>query len=172
MTGKSKCRFQDLFILGMVVAWLSVSAYSQNSGTVFLVRHAEKASTARDTALSAQGVKRAECLARTLGRAGVQAIFTTGFVRTRETVQPLATQLGLKTVEYEDTAGLVEKLHSMSDKTVLVVGHSDTLPTMIEQLGAGRVDPIGDDEFDRLFVFHWKGSRSGSVVTLRYCDCL
>jgi phosphohistidine phosphatase SixA len=171
LTGKSKSRFQDLFVLGIVVASLSIGAYSQNSGTVFLVRHAEKASTARDAALSAQGVKRAECLARTLGGAGVQVIFTTRFFRTRETVRPLTTKLDLKALEYEDTAGLVEKLHSMSDKTVLVVGHSDTLPTIIEQLGAGRVDPIGDDEFDRLLVFHWTGSRSGSVVTLRYCDC-
>ena len=171
MTDKSRCRFQNLFVLGMVVAWLSVGAYSQNSGAVFLVRHAEKASTARDTALSARGVNRAECLARTLASAGVQVIFTTGFVRTRDTVKPLATKLGINAAEYENTAGLVEKLHSMSDKTVLVVGHSDTLPTIIELLGAGRVDPIGDDEFDRLFVFHWTGSRRGSVVTLRYCDC-
>ena len=65
----------------------------------------------------------------------------------------------------------MKKLHSMSDKTVLVVGHSDTLPTIIELLGADEVDPIGDDEFDRLFIFHLTGSRRGSVVTLRYCDC-
>jgi hypothetical protein len=73
LTGKSKCRFQDLFVVGIVVAWLSIGAYSENSGTVFLVRHAEKASTARDTALSVQGVKRAECLAHTLGGTGVQS---------------------------------------------------------------------------------------------------
>jgi hypothetical protein len=82
-------------------------------------------------------------------------------------------KLGIKatTVEYKDTAGLVEKLRAMSDKTVLVVAHSDTLPEIIEKLGAGKVDPIREDEFDRLFVFHYTDPSGGSVVTLRYCDC-
>ena len=65
----------------------------------------------------------------------------------------------------------MEKLRAMSDKTVLVVAHSDTLPGIIEKLGAGKVDPIKEDEFGWLFVFHHTGPTSGSVVTLRYCDC-
>lgn len=170
---KSKCKFRHLFALGTLVAWLSAAAYSQGIGTVFLVRHAEKTSTARDATLSPQGRKRAECLAHTLGDAGIQVIFATGFVRTQETARPLTKKLGLKvvTVEYRDTTGLVEKLRAMSDKTVLVVAHSDTLPAIIDALGAGKVDPIKEDEFDRLFVFHHTGPGSGSVVTLRYCDC-
>jgi phosphohistidine phosphatase SixA len=169
LTSKSKSEFRTLFFLGMLLAGLSVAAHSQSSETIFLVRHAEKTSTARDATLSPQGRKRAECLAHTLGDAGIQVIFATGFVRTQETARPLKKKLGLKavTVEYRDTAGLVEKLRAMSDKMVLVVGHSDTLPTIIEQLGAGKVDPIGEDEFDRLFVFHQTGPNSGSVVTLR-----
>jgi broad specificity phosphatase PhoE len=169
----SKCRVRDLFVIGIFVAWLSVAASSQDTGTVFLVRHAEKASSARDATLSSQGRKRAECLARTLGDAGVQVIFATGFVRTQETAKPLAKKLGLKavTVEYRDIPGLVEKLRTMSEKTVLVVAHSDTLPAIIEELGAGKVEPVREDEFDRLFVFHPTGPNSGSVVTLRYCDC-
>ncbi len=164
----------SLFALGTLVVCLSAAAYSQSNGTVFLVRHAEKTSAARDAILSAQGRKRAECLAHTLGDAGIQTIFATGFVRTQETARPLAKKLGLPavTVEYKDITGLVEKLRAMSDKTVLVVAHSDTLPAIIEALGAGKVDRIKDDEFDRLFVFHFTGPSSGSVVTLRYCDCL
>jgi hypothetical protein len=38
LRGKSKYGFQDLFVLGVALAWLSVGAYSQNSVTVFLVR--------------------------------------------------------------------------------------------------------------------------------------
>jgi broad specificity phosphatase PhoE len=173
MKRQSKCKFRNLVILGILSAWLTVAAHSQNSGTVFLVRHAERLSTAKDAVLSPQGHKRADCLAQTLGDAGIQVIFASGFVRTQETARPLAKKLGLKvvTVEYKDTTGLVEKLRAMSDKTVLVVAHSDTLPEIIEKLGAGKVDPIRKDEFDRLFVFHQTGPNSGSVVTLRYCDC-
>jgi phosphohistidine phosphatase SixA len=163
----------NLVVLATFAFCLPVAAVAQGAGTVFLVRHAEKLSTARDATLSPQGHKRAQCLAHMLGDAGVQVIFASGFVRTQETAKPLAKQLGIKatTVEYKDIAGLVEKLRAMPDKTVLVVAHSDTLPDIIEKLGAGKVDPIKDDEFDRLFVFHAIGPTSGSVVTLRYCDC-
>lgn len=173
LKSKLKDQFSNVVLLGTLAACLSIAAHSQSSGTIFLVRHAEKTSTARDATLTPAGLKRAECLAHTLGDAGIQAIFATGFVRTQQTARPLSKRLGVKatTVEYKDTAGLVEKLHTMPDKNVLVVAHSDTLPTIIEQLGAGKVDPIKDDEFDRLFVFHQTGPNSGSVVTLRYCDC-
>jgi broad specificity phosphatase PhoE len=173
LKNKLNCRVRNLVVLAVLSVLVPVAAHSQNSGTVFLVRHAEKLSTARDATLSPQGHKRAVCLAHTLGDAGIEVIFASGFVRTQETARPLAKKLGLKatTVEYKDTAGLVEKLRAMADKNVLVVAHSDTLPEIIEKLGAGKVDAIREDEFDRLFVFHHTGPSSGSVVTLRYCDC-
>ena len=173
LKSKLTFRFRDVVVLAMLAVGLRVAASAQNSGTVFLVRHAEKLSTARDAILSPQGHKRADCLAHTLGDAGIQAIFATGLVRTQQTAKPLARKLGLKasTVEYKDTAGLVEKLRGMSDKRVLVVAHSDTLPEIIEKLGAGKIDPIKEDEFDRLLVFHHTGPTTGAVVTRRYCDC-
>jgi len=166
-------KLSNLAVLALLAIWLAAAAHAQDSGTVFLVRHAEKLSTARDAVLSPKGHKRADCLARTLGDAGIQVIFATGLMRTQETAKPLSKKLGIKatTVEYKDIAGLVEKLRAIPDKTVLVVAHSDTLPGIIEKLGAGKVDPIEEEEFDRLFVFHHTGPTSGSVVTLRYCDC-
>jgi broad specificity phosphatase PhoE len=163
----------SLVVFASLALCLSATVAAQSGGTIFLVRHAEKLSAARDATLSPKGHKRAQCLAHLLGDAGVQVIFASGFVRTQETAKPLAKKLGIKatTVEYKDIAGLVEKLRAMPDKNVLVVAHSDTLPDIIEQLGAGKVDAIRDDEFDRLFVFHGTGPSSGSVVTLRYCDC-
>ena len=173
MKSKLAFKFRSLVVLTLLAVGLLVAAHAQDSGTVFLVRHAEKLSTARDAVLSPQGHKRADCLAHTLGDAGIQVIFATGLVRTQETAKPLSKKLGIKatTVEYKDIAGLVEKLRALPDKTVLVVAHSDTLPGIIEKLGAGKVDPIKEEEFDRLFVFHHTGPDSGSVVTLRYCDC-
>jgi hypothetical protein len=73
LTSKSKSEFRTLFFLGMLLAGPSVAAHSQSSETIFLVRHAEKTSTARDATLSPQGRKRAECLAHTLGDAGIQS---------------------------------------------------------------------------------------------------
>ncbi len=36
--------------------------------------------------------------------------------------------------------------------TVLVVGHSDTVPEIIDALGAGKVPEIADIEFDNLYI--------------------
>jgi broad specificity phosphatase PhoE len=144
LKSKLTFRFRDVVVLAMLAVGLRVAASAQNSGTVFLVRHAEKLSTARDAILSPQGHKRADCLAHTLGDAGIQAIFAMGLVRTQQTAKPLARKLGLKanTVEYKDTAGLVEKLRGMSDKTVLVVAHSDTLPEIMKNWGRARSTPL------------------------------
>src|SRR6185369_592218 len=50
--------------------------------TVYLVRHAEKAAApAADPPLLEAGNKRAQELARTLGNAGIKAIFTSQFLR-------------------------------------------------------------------------------------------
>ncbi|MGA9800159.1 MAG: hypothetical protein WBQ68_14200, partial [Terriglobales bacterium] len=62
----------NLIVLAMLAFCLPVAASAQGAGTVFLVRHAEKLSTARDATLSPRGHKRAQCLAHMLGDAGVQ----------------------------------------------------------------------------------------------------
>jgi len=52
-----------------------------------------------------------------------------------------------------------------------VVGHSDTVPEIIKLLGGGSVPPIGDSEYDRLFVETLTPPNRATVVTLRYAGC-
>jgi hypothetical protein len=52
-----------------------------------------------------------------------------------------------------------------------VVGHSNTLPEIISRLGAGTVQPIGDDDYDRLFVVTVAAGKA-SVLTLHYAGCV
>jgi hypothetical protein len=52
------------------------------------------------------------------------------------------------------------------------VGHSDTVPKIIEQLGGGKIAPIEASEYDKLFVLDPAGTgKKEMVITLRYCDC-
>jgi hypothetical protein len=53
----------------------------------------------------------------------------------------------------------------------LVVGHSDTVPEIVKLLGGGNVPPIGDSEYDRLFIVTLTGPKQATVVTLRYAGC-
>ena len=61
--------------------------------TVFVLRHADRDEEGNLTEL---GKARALDLVHVVGLAGVKAIYTTNIARTKETVQPLATSLGIK----------------------------------------------------------------------------
>src|ERR1044071_2972996 len=64
--------------------------------TVVLVRHAEKAADPReDPPLLESGNTRAQELARILEPVGIKAIYTSQFLRTKQTAEPLAKQLGI-----------------------------------------------------------------------------
>jgi phosphohistidine phosphatase SixA len=144
------------------------------TGVVFLVRHAEKASDAKDALLSEAGHKRAECLAHFLKNANIRKILVTPVVRTQQTAEPLAKALGLKptALDADDIDAFVNNLRGEPNANVLVVGHSDTVPKIIEQLAGGKIPSIEGSEYDKIFVVHPEANgKRGSVVTLRYCDC-
>jgi hypothetical protein len=140
-------------------------------GMVLLIRHAERASAAADSLLSAAGEQRAACLAQALRDAGVGAIFATDIQRTQQTVAPLAHLLHLETtvVPKADLDGLLKALRTRRAEVALVVGHTDTIPRLVEGLGGGAITPFGDDEFDRLILVPTTGAKGARAVTLRYC---
>src|SRR5436190_22872808 len=82
--------------------------------TIFIVRHAEKASggDAKDPLLSEAGRARAESLATTLKDAGITAIYATEFKRTQLTAEPVARAAHVETtiVPARETEQLIEKL--------------------------------------------------------------
>ncbi len=136
-------------------------ASAADAQAIFLVRHAERAdagmaaaSTAgADPDLSPAGRARAESLAAMLEDANIRTIFTTEYKRTQQTGAPLGRLLGIQptVVTSKDTAGLVQKLKATTGN-VLVVGHSNSVPEIIELLGIpGRVT-IEEFVFDDLFI--------------------
>ena len=159
----------------LVLGILCGCCLGQNrAGVVFLVRHAEKASEAKDALLSDLGQRRAECLAHFLKDADVRKILVTRVVRTQQTAEPLAKILGLKptVLDADDITAFVKNLRAEPNANVLLVGHSDTIPKIIEQLGGGKIAPMEASEYDKILVLHPEANgKTGSVVTLRYCDC-
>lgn len=149
--------------------------------TVFLVRHAEKAvpgdaefnpQDPADPPLNAAGRARAEALARTLEEAGVTAIFASEFARTQQTVAPLAARVGLEVTVHPagDTAGLAELVATAHVGAVVVIsGHSNTVPALVEALGAGAVNPIEEAwEYDNLYVVSIEAPGHAQVSTLKF----
>ena len=133
--------------------------------TVIVVRHAEKdaAGDPQDPHLGEAGQKRAKALAALLRKSGASALFASEFHRTRDTLAPLATELGLtvETVSARDAAALVKRIDALpAGATVVVAGHSNTVPGLLALLGAelpgvvdaGKAKNLAEDAFGRVFV--------------------
>ncbi len=161
--------------------WRSKTTLQTAPTTVFLVRHAEKVgpgdpefatASPSDPPLNASGVARAEELVRTLGEAGVTVIYSSPFERTRATVRPLAARLGLEVTEHPaaDVTGLVERIGAENHGGVVVIaGHSNTVPALVEALGAGPVPPIEEAwEYDNLYIVTIEAPGRALVSTLKY----
>ena len=163
---------RTLITLCLTVAFAAPAAAQR---IVFLVRHAERADTspgtsptmAADPDLSDAGRARAESLATALKDAHITAIYATEFKRTQQTAAPLAKALGLtvKIVTSKGAADLIEQLKA-GKGNVLVVGHSNTVPDVIKGLGVTTPVPIGDDEFDNMFLV--STGTHPSVLRLHY----
>jgi broad specificity phosphatase PhoE len=126
--------------------------------TVLIVRHAEKVPNAgTDSDLSPAGEARARALAAVAENAGVEAVYVTQFRRTKETAAPLHAPLIEVTVNLSAPADYPKRLADAirsrsSGKVVLVISHSNTVPAIVETLAHVKVAPIGDAEYDRLYV--------------------
>lgn len=140
--------------------------------TVVLVRHAEKAAEpANDPPLTAAGKARARDLLDAVRDANVSAIITTSFLRTKATAEPTAKALGLtpQVINAQATAAdVAAAIRKHSGHTVLVVGHSNTVPAIIEALGAKRPPAICDAVYDNLYVVTIEANGKAGVVRAKY----
>jgi len=153
---------------------VSLSAFAaDDQGTIFIIRHAEKLSTAPDALLSAAGHKRADCLAHLLGEANIKTIFTSNIERTYQTAVPLANarHLTIERVLKTNPDELVEKAKAAAQTgDVLIVAHQETVADIVQRLGGGSIPQVSPNEFDRLTILHFTSS-GATVTVLRYCDC-
>ena len=118
---------------------------------VILIRHAERESSGADPGLTPAGKRRAKLLAAMFAGTGVTSIFTSEARRTKETAAPLAAKLGLAPSAIDGNTAVAKAQILAGGPCVLVVGHTNTVPTLIAALGGPAVT-IHEDEFDRMFV--------------------
>lgn len=144
--------------------------------TVVLVRHAEKElSTIEDPPLAPDGELRAQRLSKLLGKVTgvgrIQAIYVSDTRRTQQTAAPLAARLHMEPVviaggDVRQVARLA--LHGHRGGAVLIVGHSNTIPQIIERVSGIEIPPIGDDEFDDMYVVSVPTLGKASLLRLEY----
>lgn len=134
---------------------------AQDSTVVVLVRHAEKAVVEpgnNDPPLSEAGTARAMALHQALGGMHFDAVIATERQRTQATARPLAQAHGL-TPEivslrhgpaHVDSVAAAVRRHA--GHTVLVVGHSNTVPAIVHKLGGPQLADLCEPQFSNLYV--------------------
>jgi 2,3-bisphosphoglycerate-dependent phosphoglycerate mutase len=164
---------KPLSVLLLFIASLN-AAIAQNQVTTFvLIRHAEKDLTqsTNDPDLSAEGKKRAQRLTAMFNEGEVTAIYSTPYKRTRQTVEPLATNKRLTVSEYsgnkEDEIDAMLKAHAGG--TIIVVGHSNTIPWFANKLlGIEKYRPMEDDDYDNVWMVSVVEKGNAKLVWLNY----
>jgi broad specificity phosphatase PhoE len=140
--------------LALFLSIYVLAAAADAAPVIFIVRHAEKATTGGDDPdLSLAGQKRAEALARILNDAQVATVFVTEFKRTQETAAPTAkaAHVSPTVVPANDIGALAEKLRASNGNT-LVVGHGNTIPDLLKALGIAIPVSIPDDDYTEIFA--------------------
>jgi broad specificity phosphatase PhoE len=168
-------RTQIFVIYTAIAIGLAWFFESQATTTIIFVRHAEQTShDEADPSLSEAGHRRVAELTRQMIDAdvvlGINAIYSTSFKRSTETVQPLADRLELPINIYDDTETVLgEILKTHKGKIILVVGHSNTVPEMIANLGASKKVPvIESDEFDNIYVISIPWFGKTKTIRMRF----
>lgn len=150
----------------------SAIAQSHDLTTFILVRHAEKADDGTDDPpLNATGQERAAALADHLNETNVTAIYSTDYKRTLQTVQAIADAKGLEIKRYDP---FKEQLlqHIMAENTggtVLISGHSNTTPLLLNKLiGKDQYEQFDDADYDNLFIVTATAVGKGKALKLTF----
>jgi 2,3-bisphosphoglycerate-dependent phosphoglycerate mutase len=141
----------------------SLLIFSCKTTTYYISRHAEKGGTmSADPPLTPLGQKQAIDLQAYLANKKISAIYSTNFVRTRETAQPTSEFFHLPVHLYNasQSTALADSLKTQNRRNVLIIGHSNTVDDLVNEfMGKHVVDDLPDSEYGSLLIVQKKGSK-------------
>ena len=136
--------FPFIFIL-----FFSCNANNNDCGTYYLIRHAEKVRLDpenKDPELNEAGQKRAIVWQDYFNDIGIDQVYSTNYKRTLQTALPFASSNELEINIYSPSKiNYDEFLVTTTGNKVLIVGHSDTTPTFVNELIKDNVYPQMED---------------------------
>lgn len=149
-------------ILFFFVVLLSYSVCAQQENiveksTYFLIRHAEKERSnpnEKNPNLTEKGQQRAVKWSNLLADYAIEAVYSTEYNRTLQTAKPTAEKFNLEIKTYHPFKLDFEAfLKETSGKSVLVVGHSNTIPFFVNKLiGEEKYQQMKNNDNSSLFI--------------------
>ena len=144
----------------------------QEVSTFFLVRHAEKNLTDKNPSLTVEGQERAEELARFLQEVPIDAIYSTDYKRTMETAMPTAKakNIPIETYDPSDLAAFVASVQRpSSNKKILIVGHSNTTPALINIFtSSNQYSDLSEKQYDNMYILSSVDRKVVDVLTVKF----
>ena len=143
----------------------------QDPLTIYIVRHAEKQKDGtRDPSLTPIGRKRAENIRRLLSSVRLQGFYATHLKRTQQTIQPTAKaqRAELQILQASDLNGLYKRItQHKPGASILVSGHSSTVPALIQKLGIKRKITLKEKtDYDDVFIVLWRADQASQLLRL------
>lgn len=162
-----------VIILLTILPFQGIAQTSGEVTTFILVRHAEKVDDSRDPELSQEGRERVQKLDELLSKIDFDAVYSTPFIRTRQTALPVAARNDIEIAEYdhrtpEETVQEWQRLHS--GETVLISGHSNSTPVFANTI-LGREhfpDKFEESDYGNLLIISIAGNGEAKLLHLRY----
>lgn len=141
--------------------------------TVVTVRHAEKQTGVSDPGLTPAGQQRARALRDHLASVDIVAVYSTSYRRTRATAAPLARELGVPIETYGSAQEIAARVRAQHQgEAVLVVGHSNTIGSIIDAFGADRPAAVSgtipENDYDNMVTIIINGRGNAGAVHTTY----
>ena len=148
-------KYSILLFFSLLVISGSLFAQKEPITQIILVRHAEK-DAGKNPSLTAEGQARAAKLNEILAKHNIDAVYSTDFNRTIETANPVANGQNLAVETYDPMqpkAFLEQIFKSHKGGTVLVIGHSNTIPQLVNMLlGEEKYEHLEEDAYSDIFI--------------------
>lgn len=152
------------YIIVVLLFSMTITAFSQKEEktTYYLIRHAEKDrsdKTDKNPELIKKGKDRAKKWSKLFEELQLDAIYSTDYNRTLQTAAPTAKSKKLSVQKYHPSnIDMQAFLKETKGKSVLIVGHSNTVPSFTNKLiGNGKYLNIDDNDNDNLYLVTIEG---------------
>ena len=153
----------------LVACFLFVSIQAQDNtvSTYYLIRHSEKViSENPNPKLTKKGLERADHWAEIFENIQFDAVYSTDYIRTRNTAQPTAKSQNIELSLYHPTQiDYLKFKEETKGKTVLIVGHSNTIPIFTNSLiEKSKYKELNESVYGNLYIINICGSVKTDVL--------
>ena len=170
-----KTKLSALSLTGLIFGLVLAAAVTAQDKTIILIRHVEKDSSPTadktDPEVSEAGRARALALVQKMSKYKPDAIYSTNYKRTRDSVKPLS-EKRKKPVQIYDPANqqkLVDEMMASKIKKFLVVGHANTIPALANLIAKKEIfKTLSEAEFGVIWVIRIKDGKVDRMEILGY----